>query len=211
MQSLLPLLLVAHEVMDSTYETQRIFSPAEIRHIKKKAPDLASIVDILSEMGKKNRTKAIEEKLNSLWKKIGYQADYGCTHLIVEEPEQNLYPSTQRGLLQRLVSYLTNDPERHHTLTITTHSPYILYALNNCMLAGLVEKKNADAVEKLSGTTRIDPAEVGLWLLKDGELKSLQNSKTFLLKQDFFNSEFQKNHKEMFELLRLLPNENITE
>ena len=79
------------------------------------------------------------------------------------------------------------------------------------MLAGLVEKKNADAVEKLSGTTRIDPAEVGLWSLKDGELKSLQNSKTFLLTQDFFNSEFQKNHKEMFELLRLLPNENSTE
>lgn len=208
-QSLLPLLLVTHEVMDSTYETQRIFSPAEIRHIKKKAPDLASIVDILSEMGKKNRTKAIEEKLNSLWKKIGYQADYGCTHLIVEEPEQNLYPSTQRGLVQRLVSYLCKDKERQHTLTFTTHSPYILYALNNCMLAGLVEKKNANAVEKLSDTTRIDPAEVGLWLLNDGELLSLQNENTHLLTQDFFNNEFQKNHEEMFKLLKLLPNESI--
>lgn len=208
-QSLLPLLLVAHEVMDSTYETQRIFSPAEIRHIKKKAPDLASIVDILSEMRKKARTKAIEEKLNILWKKIGYQADYGCTHLIVEEPEQNLYPSTQRGLVQRLVSYLCKDKERQHTLTITTHSPYILYALNNCMLGGLVEKKNADAVEKLSGTTRIDPAEVGLWLLKDGKIESLQHPNTDLLTQDFFNSEFQKNHEEMFKLLKLLPNESI--
>lgn len=208
-QSLLPLLLVAHEVMDSTYETQRIFSPAEIRHIKKKAPDLASIVDILSEMGKKNRTKAIEEKLNSLWKKIGYQADYGCTHLIVEEPEQNLYPSTQRGLVQRLVSYLTNDSERQHTLTLTTHSPYILYALNNCMLAGLVELKNPDAAEKLSDTTKINPAEVGLWLLKDGEIKSLQHPSTGLLTQDFFNNEFQKNHEEMFKLLKLLPNESI--
>lgn len=208
-QSLLPLLLVTHEVMDSTYETQRIFSPAEIRHIKKKAPDLASIVDILSEMGKKNRTKAIEEKLNSLWKKIGYQADYGCTHLIVEEPEQNLYPSTQRGLVQRLVSYLTNDSERQHTLTLTTHSPYILYALNNCMLAGLVELKNPDAAEKLSDTTKINPAEVGLWLLKDGEIKSLQHPSTGLLTQDFFNNEFQKNHEEMFKLLKLLPNESI--
>ena len=77
------------------------------------------------------------------------------------------------------------------------------------MLAGLVEKKNADAVEKLSGTTRIDPAEVGLWLLKDGKIESLQHPDTDLLTQDFFNSEFQKNHEEMFKLLKLLPNESI--
>ncbi len=207
-QSLLPLLLVAEEMMVVTYNTQRIFSPAEIGHIKKKAPDLASIVDVLSQMGKRARTKKVEKSLQELWQKIGYQADYGCTHLIVEEPEQNLYPSTQRGLLQRLVSYLTNESKRQHTLTITTHSPYILYALNNCMLAGLVEQKNVNA--DLSDTIRINPAEVGLWLLKDGEVKSLQHPDTGLLTQDFFNSEFQKNHEEMFQLLRLLPNENLS-
>lgn len=204
-QSLLPLLVVAEEVMVSTYNTQRIFSPAEIGHIKKKAPDLAPIVDVLSEMGKKARTKAIEGQLNELWKKIGYQADYGCTHLIVEEPEQNLYPSTQRGLLQKLVSYLSQDKKHKHSLTITTHSPYILYALNNCMLAGLVEQRNLNAIEKLSSTIRINPSEVGLWSLYGGELKSLQSLDTGLLTDDFFNSEFQKNHEEMFQLLKLLP------
>ena len=137
-------------------------------------------------------------------------SNYGSTHLVVEEPEQNLYPSTQRGLLQRLVSYLTNDSEHQHTLTLTTHSPYILYALNNCMLAGLVEQKNPDAAEKLSGTTKINPAEVGLWLLKDGEIKALQHPSTGLLTKDFFNSEFQKNHEDMFQLLRLLPNESLS-
>lgn len=208
-QSLLPLLLVAEEVMVSVYHTERIFSPAEIEHIKKKAPALASIVDLLSEMGKKVRTKAIEKRLNELWKELGYKADYGRTHLIVEEPEQNLYPSTQRGLLKHLVSYLSQDTKHQHTLIITTHSPYILYALNNCMLAGLVEEKNSAAIEKLSDTTRINPAEVGLWLLKNGEIVSLQHSGTGLLTQDFFNNEFQKNHEEMFQLLKLLPNESI--
>lgn len=208
-QSLLPLLMVAEEVMVSTYNTQRIFSPAEIAHIKKKAPDLASIVDVLSEMGKKARTKAIEKQLNKLWKEIGYQADYGCTHLIVEEPEQNLYPSTQRGVLKHLVSYLSKDTKHQHTLTITTHSPYILYALNNCMLAGLVEQRNLDAIEKLSSTIRINPSEVGLWSLHGGELNSLQSPDTGLLTDDFFNSEFQKNHEEMFQLLKQLPNESI--
>ena len=77
------------------------------------------------------------------------------------------------------------------------------------MLAGLVEEKNSAAIEKLSDTTRINPAEVGLWLLKNGEIVSLQHSGTGLLTQDFFNNEFQKNHEEMFQLLKLLPNESI--
>ena len=209
-QSLLPLLLVAEAVMVSTYKIQRMISPAEISRIKKQVPGLDFIIDKLFSAMKDNNKVIADTGLDALWELIGYQMNYGCTHLVVEEPEQNLYPSTQRGLLQHLVSYLTNDSERQHTLTITTHSPYILYALNNCMLAGLVEQKNADAVEKLSGTTRIDPAEVGLWLLKDGEIKSLQHPDTGLLTQDFFNSEFQKNHEEMYQLLRLLPNENLS-
>ena len=79
------------------------------------------------------------------------------------------------------------------------------------MLAGLVEQKNPDSTKKLSETTKVNPAEVGLWLLKDGEIKSLQHPSTGLLTKDFFNSEFQKNHEEMFQLLRLLPNESLYE
>lgn len=210
-QSLLPLLLVAEEVMVSAYKKQHIVSPAELNRIKKKAPGIESVIDTLFAMRNNNTKKIIDNGLDPLWQLIGYQMDYGSTHLVVEEPEQNLYPSTQRGLLQRLVSYLTNDSEHQHTLTLTTHSPYILYALNNCMLAGLVEQKNPDAAEKLSGTTKINPAEVGLWLLKDGEIKALQHPSTGLLTKDFFNSEFQKNHEDMFNLLSLLPNENIAE
>ncbi|MCK6144218.1 ATP-binding protein [Prevotella intermedia] len=209
-QSLLPLLLVAEEVMVSTYKKQRIISPAEISRIKKEVPGLEPVIDILFSAMKDDKKNIAGKGLDVLWQLIGYQVDYSCTHLVVEEPEQNLYPSTQRGLLQRLVSYLTNDSERQHTLTLTTHSPYILYALNNCMLAGLIEQKNTDAIEEISGTTRINPAEVGLWLLKDGEIKSLQHPNTGLLTQDFFNSEFQKNHEEMFQLLRLLPNESLS-
>lgn len=210
-QSLLPLLLVAEEVMVSTYKKRRIISPAEISRIKKEIPGLESIIDLLFSAMKDDKKNIADKGLDALWQLIGYQVDYSCTHLVVEEPEQNLYPSTQRGLLQHLVSYLTNDSERQHTLTLTTHSPYILYALNNCMLAGLVEQKNPDATKKLSETTKVNPAEVGLWLLKDGEIKSLQHPSTGLLTKDFFNSEFQKNHEEMFQLLRLLPNESLYE
>ena len=49
------------------------------------------------------------------------------THLIIEEPEQNLYPSTQRDLTLMLVRLLNNNCR---SILITTHSPYILSTLN---------------------------------------------------------------------------------
>ncbi|MCI6672513.1 MAG: AAA family ATPase [Prevotella sp.] len=201
-QSLLPLLLIADEVMVTTYHNQRTFSPAEIALIKKKAPEFVSIIDAI---GRKERKGIAKENLTDLWHKIGYQADYGRTHLIIEEPELNLYPSTQRGLLKHLVSQLCKDLKHQHTLTITTHSPYILYALNNCMLAGLaVEKKKNAALKDAGIVAAISPQDVGLWLLEDGKVVSLQQTENSLLSQDFFNSEFQKNHEEMFQLLQIL-------
>ena len=49
------------------------------------------------------------------------------THLIIEEPEQNLYPTTQRDLLLLLASNMNAHCE---SLLLTTHSPYILSTLN---------------------------------------------------------------------------------
>ena len=62
--------------------------------------------------------------------------DYHYSQFIIEEPEQNLFPSTQRDLMYYILhAMLLNE---RHTLLITTHSPYILYALNNCMMGYLV-------------------------------------------------------------------------
>lgn len=47
---------------------------------------------------------------------------------IIEEPEQNLYPSTQMDLLGVLIGLCQG--KRAHDVTITTHSPYILNQLN---------------------------------------------------------------------------------
>lgn len=202
-QSLLPLLLVANEVMIGTYESQKIFSPAEIAHIRKASKDMASVVDLLATVSKKARTKELEKQLDALWGKIGYKGDYGNTHLVIEEPEQNLYPSTQRGLLKYLVSLLTRDERHKHTLTLTTHSPYILYALNNCMLASKVASQKGKEYLLKKKTTGIAPDEVGLWLMREGRAISLQDDKHHLLKTDLFNAELQANHNEMFDLLKL--------
>lgn len=200
-QSILPMMLVAEYVMKGIYDTPKIFSPAEQQHIKRLSKETSSVVECLSAVGKKARTKEVEAQLNTLWEAIGYNAGYGSTHLIIEEPEQNLYPSTQRGLVQHLLRYVIDDKQHNHTITLTTHSPYILYALNNCMIAGTVEP--ATLQRQRPNTVAIAPKEVGLWLLKDGGIISLQDNSSNLLLNDIFNEEFLKNHEEMFGILRL--------
>jgi predicted ATPase len=49
---------------------------------------------------------------------------------IVEEPEQNLYPSSQKNLLFSLLSY--NNLNQENKLIITTHSPFVI---NYCSIA----------------------------------------------------------------------------
>ena len=52
---------------------------------------------------------------------------------VVEEPEQNLFPTNQREVLNKLISIANSDECSH--MIVTTHSPYLLSALNVSMLA----------------------------------------------------------------------------
>lgn len=90
---------------------------------------------------------------------------YHRTNLIIEEPEQNLFPSTQKELVYKLLQYI-NDRNRNndHMMTITTHSPYILYAINNCILAYKVKDKYADSKLKNSA---ISPDDINIFELVD--------------------------------------------
>ena len=86
------------------------------------------------------------------------------TAYIVEEPEQNLYPSTQRDLLNFIVASCNG--EREHSLTITTHSPYIINQLNLLL-------KAADRNEKVNGAAIIFD-EMNVFAVQDGEIRDLK-------------------------------------
>ena len=57
---------------------------------------------------------------------------------VVEEPEQNLFPTNQREVLNRLIS-IANSHECMY-MVVTTHSPYLLSSLNVNMLADKLSK-----------------------------------------------------------------------
>lgn len=63
---------------------------------------------------------------------------------VIEEPETNLFPDKQVELLR----YIIKTVKERRSLTITTHSPYLLSAMNNSLFAGLLLGQFGEGVEK---------------------------------------------------------------
>lgn len=74
-----------------------------------------------------------KELTHEMIKDVGYKIKYQSVQLFIEEPEQNLYPDSQKNLIINVIAALkkaiSNGTEQS-LLTMTTHSPYILSTLN---------------------------------------------------------------------------------
>lgn len=97
------------------------------------------------------------------------------SNIVLEEPEQNLFPQTQVSLTYDILRII--DTERDNLL-ITTHSPYILYALNNCMLGWTVKDNipEEDTEARRTALSWTNPKNVSVWELRDGKFScTMQN------------------------------------
>lgn len=93
------------------------------------------------------------------------------SNIVIEEPELNLFPITQIRLVYYLLSKINHTRDR---LVLTTHSPYILYALNNCMLAARTSEQSEIPVEELTDIPRsawVSPYNVSVWELEEGSIR----------------------------------------
>jgi len=97
--------------------------------------------------------------------------------LVIEEPELNLFPLTQKKLLDYIITnnfeIRGNDNEKTYKnqLLITTHSPYILTSLNNLMYAHQVGNMEsgvhkAAVSDIIPQQNWINPDDVSCYLLK---------------------------------------------
>lgn len=113
--------------------------------------------------------------------------DIQSTNIYMEEPEENLFATTQRDLIYKLIQIITMD--RDHHLFITTHSPYILYALNNCMAAYSVKDKiPGELAAKLPCLeATIAPRQVSLWQIEGGQLHPIKKKDSQTLGPHYFN------------------------
>ena len=109
------------------------------------------------------------------------------SQFIIEEPEQNLFPETQRDLVYYLLQKCLAKEENR--LTFTTHSPYILYALNNCMMAGLVSNKmNKKELSKLKcNHSKVSPSFVSIYEIRDGVVDKTIQGRDGLISDNYFD------------------------
>lgn len=74
------------------------------------------------------------------YRRLGYQS----AQLFIEEPEQNLYPESQKLVVMSLVRSLKkalNNGSEQSLVVVTTHSPYVLSVVNVLLAAAIVDEK----------------------------------------------------------------------
>ncbi len=115
-QSFVPLFLVSRHLSELVKSkgsvTRKNISLEEEERIRKMVSQLLAEDSITDDV-----FKAVLEKISSTFR-------YESFINVVEEPEQNLFPTSQKSVLFDLLKY--KNQSKHNKLIITTHSPYII-------------------------------------------------------------------------------------
>lgn len=139
--------------------------------------------DLISESMLKEKEQAINDK---------YISKYLVN--IVEEPEQNLFPSSQRSVLYSLLEY--NNLNQDNKLIMTTHSPYLINYLTLCVKAEMVKSKLNDNISKdklaqivpLNSTIKAEDLVIYEMNEMDGTITKLSDYKGLPSDENYLNS-----------------------
>ncbi len=109
---------------------------------------------------------------------------------VVEEPEQNLFPTNQREVLNRLIAIANSDACSY--MVITTHSPYLLSALNVSMLASKLRSVDVSKKEEVDSIVhpqfQIDSADVSVFSLGGKDYcEPIKDEKTGLVSVNYLD------------------------
>lgn len=125
---------------------------------------------------------------------------------IVEEPEVNLYPTSQRDILYALLrSY---NYHKNNELIITTHSPYMINYLSLTIMAYNLQendKVDKDKLDKIIGSQcRVNGKEVCVYELRDGKIEKLKSFEDMPSDENLLNMELEETNDKFDELMDLL-------
>ena len=115
-------------------------------------------VDIAHSSSGQQETLPLILILRSLPFKKEFHGRAGQT-VYIEEPEAHMFPTAQRNIIE-LIATVFNE-SKNLQFFITTHSPYVLTAINNLLQAGQlqVQLERAGDAERLDALKRIVPPE----------------------------------------------------
>lgn len=105
-------------------------------------------------------------------------------NIIMEEPELSIFPQSQVAMVRDFLKMLDNERDM---LVFTTHSPYVLYALNNFMLGWLakdnIKEEGEEGLLAQAGAF-VNPKSVSVWEIKDGAFLPIQGGENNTIQDD---------------------------
>ena len=135
-QSLVPLFLVSDYLVNSVKDKTEPMSIEERKQFQKQIKEIYAN-PYFTEEQRRSAAKALSEKFN----KTSFVN-------IVEEPEQNLFPTSQRDMLYSLLKINNEIPA--NKLIITTHSPYLVNYISVAVEAGNIRNEaNKEQIGKI--------------------------------------------------------------
>lgn len=180
-QSVVPLFIVSEAL------SSEVHKPVWERLKDANASIQALVLDTMGEEQKKERlrrfiTSGIGKSLPfddaDLGKALDRYVNSRFMH-IVEEPEQNLFPSSQRAVLSGLVSQYNRSGR--NALILTTHSPYILSAINNCLYAEKIFAETGRTLPELPAEQFVSIDDMSAYKLDSGRIESIKDSEYNLI------------------------------
>lgn len=131
--------------------------------------------------------------MTSVLKNIQNRSSYKSFHMFIEELEQNLFPKDQFELVKMLVGLLKKMEQKStgytSTVFLTTHSPYVLTALNVMMLASAAYEMSPDKVNDLGLEDYVLPkGAYSAYCIKDGRFENIVDEEFGFIKGDFLDS-----------------------
>ena len=101
----------------------------------------------------------------------------GGQTVYIEEPEAHLFPSAQRNIIE-LIATVFNYRKEQLQFFITTHSPYVLTALNNLLQAGLLYQESSPDIQHqleqiVSRYKSLDVSDLSAYVLMNGKCNTI--------------------------------------
>lgn len=200
-QSLVPLFLVSwflsNSVKRQSDNTKELMTSEQRERFRKRFQSINENPDLTEEQ------KRIA--ISSLAKEFTKTAFIN----IVEEPEQNLFPSSQHGVLNRLIEF--NNMNNGNKLIMTTHSPYLINYLTLAVkandLKGKIKtemhRKQLNEIVPLKSTT--SPGELAIYELneKKGTIIKLDNYKGLPVDDNYLNEQLAESNELFAKLLEI--------
>lgn len=200
-QSIVPLYLVSQYLSESVKEQANKstkMSSDEVERFEKEVESIWENPDLSAEQ-KRIALSILSSKFNK-----------SSFINIVEEPEQNLFPSSQWELMQSLLTF--NNSLQANKLLITTHSPYLINGLTIAVKAGMLKRKVASNQDKLNKINEIYPINASImpddiaiyeFNEKFGSISLLETYQGLPSDDNFLNSMLENTNEKFADLLEI--------